>query len=130
VTVRRVLVTHRAGEGAKEGVAGWVKGRDVSLDAGEPTPRRGEGGGGEGCIHTTCLGRVCAEVASAKRGSTKPCTFTPAVMDAEDPLFILYTSGWVTYGGGGWWRALRLHSPRRVCRSTGTPKGVLHTTAG
>ncbi|NNC99225.1 MAG: acetate--CoA ligase [Gammaproteobacteria bacterium] len=31
----------------------------------------------------------------------------PAVMDAEDPLFILYTSG-----------------------STGTPKGVLHTTGG
>jgi acetyl-CoA synthetase len=31
----------------------------------------------------------------------------PAVMDAEDPLFILYTSG-----------------------STGKPKGVLHTTAG
>lgn len=32
---------------------------------------------------------------------------TPAVMEAEDPLFILYTSG-----------------------STGKPKGVLHTTAG
>jgi acetyl-CoA synthetase len=32
---------------------------------------------------------------------------SPAVMDAEDPLFILYTSG-----------------------STGKPKGVLHTTAG
>jgi len=32
---------------------------------------------------------------------------TPAIMDAEDPLFILYTSG-----------------------STGKPKGVLHTTAG
>ena len=31
----------------------------------------------------------------------------PAIMDAEDPLFILYTSG-----------------------STGTPKGVLHTTGG
>ena len=31
----------------------------------------------------------------------------PAVMDAEDPMFILYTSG-----------------------STGTPKGVLHTTGG
>ena len=34
-------------------------------------------------------------------------THTPAVMDAEDPLFILYTSG-----------------------STGKPKGVLHITAG
>lgn len=34
-------------------------------------------------------------------------TCEPAVMDAEDPLFILYTSG-----------------------STGKPKGVLHTTAG
>ncbi len=33
--------------------------------------------------------------------------YDPAVMDAEDPLFILYTSG-----------------------STGKPKGVLHTTAG
>lgn len=34
-------------------------------------------------------------------------TCDPAVMDAEDPLFILYTSG-----------------------STGKPKGVLHTQAG
>ena len=34
-------------------------------------------------------------------------TCEPAIMDAEDPLFILYTSG-----------------------STGKPKGVLHTTAG
>jgi acetyl-CoA synthetase len=32
---------------------------------------------------------------------------TPAIMDAEDPLFILYTSG-----------------------STGKPKGIVHTTAG
>ena len=37
----------------------------------------------------------------------QPTTHTPAVMDAEDPLFILYTSG-----------------------STGKPKGVLHTTGG
>lgn len=34
-------------------------------------------------------------------------TFPPAIMDAEDPLFILYTSG-----------------------STGKPKGIVHTTAG
>lgn len=34
-------------------------------------------------------------------------TFTPAEMNAEDPLFVLYTSG-----------------------STGKPKGLLHTTAG
>ncbi len=34
-------------------------------------------------------------------------TFEPAVMDAEDPLFILYTSG-----------------------STGKPKGIVHSTAG
>jgi len=37
----------------------------------------------------------------------QPRTCEPAVMDAEDPLFILYTSG-----------------------STGKPKGVLHTTGG
>jgi len=39
--------------------------------------------------------------------SDQPRTCDPAVMDAEDPLFILYTSG-----------------------STGKPKGVLHTTGG
>jgi acetyl-CoA synthetase len=38
---------------------------------------------------------------------TQPETCEPAVMDAEDPLFILYTSG-----------------------STGRPKGVLHTSGG
>ena len=37
----------------------------------------------------------------------QPATYTPAVMDAEDPLFILYTSG-----------------------STGKPKGVQHGTGG
>ncbi len=39
--------------------------------------------------------------------ATVPADCEPAVMDSEDPLFILYTSG-----------------------STGKPKGVLHTTAG
>jgi acetyl-CoA synthetase len=39
--------------------------------------------------------------------SDQPRTCGPAVMDAEDPLFILYTSG-----------------------STGKPKGVLHTSGG
>ena len=38
---------------------------------------------------------------------SQPETCEPAVMDAEDPLFILYTSG-----------------------STGRPKGVLHTSGG
>ena len=37
----------------------------------------------------------------------QPTTFEPAVMEAEDPLFILYTSG-----------------------STGKPKGVQHSTGG
>lgn len=67
--VSRVLVAHRAGDGAKEGVPGWVKGRDMSLDqAVESVFRNTKGTGGD-------------------------VVYKAAAMDAEDPLFILYTSG-------------------------------------
>jgi acetyl-CoA synthetase len=70
MSVRKVLVTHRAGDGAREGVPGWVKGRDVSLDD------------------------ALAEVFRNSKGTGDPTvTCAPAEMDAEDPLFILYTSG-------------------------------------
>jgi acyl-coenzyme A synthetase/AMP-(fatty) acid ligase len=84
VTVRKVLVHHRAGEGAHEGTPGWVKGRDYSLDQQISEVFRNTIGRGDSSV-----------------------SFKPAIMNAEDPLFILYTSG-----------------------STGTPKGVLHTTGG
>jgi acetyl-CoA synthetase len=70
VHVRRVLVTHRAGDGAREGVPGWVKGRDMNLD------------------------EAVEEVVRAwKKVGDGSVVFPAAVMDAEDPLFILYTSG-------------------------------------
>ena len=47
------------------------------------------------------------DVTWAEAVSDQPTHCEPAVMDAEDPLFILYTSG-----------------------STGKPKGVLHTSGG
>ncbi len=84
VNVQRVLVTHRAGDGTHDKVPGWVKGRDMSLDA-----------------------AVEEVFASSKAKGEASVVYKPAVMDAEDPLFILYTSG-----------------------STGKPKGVLHTTGG
>lgn len=67
--VRRVLVTHRAGAGVHEGAPGWVAGRDVSLDAAVEEVRR------------NTIGRLL------------PLTYAPQQMGAEDPLFILYTSG-------------------------------------
>lgn len=70
VNVRKVLVTHRAGDGAHEGAPGWVKGRDVSLDA------------------------ALAEVFRNTKGTgDKVVRYNAAQMNAEDPLFILYTSG-------------------------------------
>jgi len=98
-----VLVSHRAGAGAREGLEGWVAGRDVSLDAGELRVHLGGLDLPATARHRVTLlawSRILvlpAEVESALRGSVgsgRPCTFTPALMDAEDPLFILYTSGW------------------------------------
>ena len=67
--MRSVLVTHRAGAGTGPGAPGWVEGRDHCLDA------------------------AVAGVKAATIGAGKPLAFTPADMDSEDPLFILYTSG-------------------------------------
>jgi hypothetical protein len=69
--IESVLVTHRAGDGAHAGVSGWVPSRDKSLDA--------------------AVEAVKAETI----GRGLPVAFPATVMDAEDPLFILYTSGWV-----------------------------------
>lgn len=69
VNIRRVLVAHRAGDGAKEGVKGWVNGRDLSLDS------------------------MVNEVFRNSKGKNEPVIMAPTIMDAEDPLFILYTSG-------------------------------------
>ena len=83
-TVKSVLVVHRAGSTNKdEGGAAWVKDRDMSFE------------------------HECAAVRESFAKGGRAVDFPPAVMDAEDPLFLLYTSG-----------------------STGKPKGVVHTTAG
>jgi len=50
VTVRRVFVTHRAGDGVGEGTPGWIDGRDVDMDSGmleskpdcQPEPMKSE----------------------------------------------------------------------------------------
>ena len=84
VTVSRVLVTHRAGKGAHEGSPGWVLGRDVSLDTAVEEVKRNSLGTGSPSV-----------------------TLHATAVSAEDPLFLLYTSG-----------------------STGAPKGVLHTAGG
>jgi acetyl-CoA synthetase len=68
-TVETVLVAHRAGDGTGPGVPGWVAGRDQSLDA------------------------AVAAVKARTIDVGLPVVFPAAVMDAEDPLFILYTSG-------------------------------------
>lgn len=79
---------------------------------------------------TTCA--ALAEVFRNTKGKSMPLEFKPEVMESEDPLFILYTSGYAPAVG-----FLEVHEicslPRgdiAVCRSTGKPKGVLHTTAG
>jgi acetyl-CoA synthetase len=70
--------------------------------------------GTETVKHVLVIRRTAAPVAMYERDrwydevvDGQPDECEPAVMDAEDPLFILYTSG-----------------------STGKPKGVLHTSAG
>ncbi len=68
-SVRTVLVTHRAGEGTGAGSVGWVAGRDQCLDA------------------------AVAAVKAQTIGQGLPLLCPAEVMDSEDPLFILYTSG-------------------------------------
>ena len=103
--VRRVLVTHRAGPGASPSAPGWVPGRDVSLDAGtywvgwvgRPHERRTYTHS-RPCPTTTA---AVAEVYRNTKGRGQQLYMPPVPVGAEDPLFILYTSGCVAVAAWG-----------------------------